>query len=189
VNDRGPFVSARIVDLSKAAAEALDMVLTGTAPVIIESAPNDPTGSVSAAVAAAPAEIPEPVAAPAAPAPEPAPEAPAITAAPAAPTTPVTLPAPISMLPQSLGAATILGGIPQAGNGKIYRLQVGAYRIPRNAVEAFEKLKAAGLNPAYERNDDLYRVVLAGLRSEEIPLIAEKLGSAGFIEAIIREEH
>jgi rare lipoprotein A len=93
------------------------------------------------------------------------------------------------MIPQSPRAAAILGGIPQAGNGKIYRIQVGAYRIPRNAVEAFEKLKAAGLNPAYERNDDLYRVVLAGLRSEEIPLIAEKIGNAGFAEAIIREEH
>jgi rare lipoprotein A len=85
-------------------------------------------------------------------------------------------------------SAAILGGLPPAGNGKFYRLQVGAYSIPRNAVEAFDKLKAAGLNPAYERNQDLYRVVLAGLRSEEIPSIAEKLGAAGFREALIREE-
>jgi rare lipoprotein A len=33
INDRGPYVSGRIIDLSKAAAEKLDMTRTGTAPV------------------------------------------------------------------------------------------------------------------------------------------------------------
>jgi rare lipoprotein A len=37
VNDRGPFVSSRIIDLSRAAAELLDMVSAGTAPVLVES--------------------------------------------------------------------------------------------------------------------------------------------------------
>ncbi|MDR2370294.1 MAG: septal ring lytic transglycosylase RlpA family protein, partial [Treponema sp.] len=37
INDRGPFVSARIIDVSKAAAEQLDMTATGTAPVLVES--------------------------------------------------------------------------------------------------------------------------------------------------------
>lgn len=37
VNDRGPFVSNRIIDLSYAAAVALGMIGTGTAPVRIES--------------------------------------------------------------------------------------------------------------------------------------------------------
>jgi rare lipoprotein A len=37
VNDRGPFVAARIIDVSRAAAEQLDMIVTGTAPVTIES--------------------------------------------------------------------------------------------------------------------------------------------------------
>ncbi len=36
INDRGPFVSTRIIDLSKAAASKIDMIGTGTAPVIIE---------------------------------------------------------------------------------------------------------------------------------------------------------
>jgi rare lipoprotein A len=36
VNDRGPFVATRIIDLSKAAASKIDMIGTGTAPVIIE---------------------------------------------------------------------------------------------------------------------------------------------------------
>ena len=36
VNDRGPFVNNRIIDLSKAAASKIDMIGTGTAPVQLE---------------------------------------------------------------------------------------------------------------------------------------------------------
>jgi rare lipoprotein A (peptidoglycan hydrolase) len=36
INDRGPFVSSRIIDVSRAAAEQLDMVVSGTAPVLVE---------------------------------------------------------------------------------------------------------------------------------------------------------
>lgn len=36
INDRGPFVAGRIIDLSKAAASAIDMLGTGTAPVKLE---------------------------------------------------------------------------------------------------------------------------------------------------------
>jgi rare lipoprotein A len=35
VNDRGPYVSGRIVDLSRAAAEQLGMISTGTAEVLL----------------------------------------------------------------------------------------------------------------------------------------------------------
>lgn len=35
INDRGPFVEGRNIDLSFAAAEALDMIKTGTAPVLL----------------------------------------------------------------------------------------------------------------------------------------------------------
>lgn len=37
VNDRGPFVKGRIIDLSFAAAKELDVVQNGTAPVIVEA--------------------------------------------------------------------------------------------------------------------------------------------------------
>jgi len=36
INDRGPFVKGRIIDLSYAAAKAVDMIDTGTAPVKLE---------------------------------------------------------------------------------------------------------------------------------------------------------
>lgn len=37
VNDRGPFARGRILDLSYAAAQSLDLVRTGTAPVLVEA--------------------------------------------------------------------------------------------------------------------------------------------------------
>lgn len=36
INDRGPFVSGRIIDLSRSAAQALDLVLRGTGEVFVE---------------------------------------------------------------------------------------------------------------------------------------------------------
>ncbi|RAX58871.1 septal ring lytic transglycosylase RlpA family lipoprotein [Helicobacter monodelphidis] len=36
INDRGPFVAGRIIDLSQSAAQEIDMIKTGTAPVSIE---------------------------------------------------------------------------------------------------------------------------------------------------------
>ena len=46
INDRGPFVANRIIDLSLSAAQAIDMVGTGTAPVRLEvtSGPNPVIG-------------------------------------------------------------------------------------------------------------------------------------------------
>jgi len=49
-------------------------------------------------------------------------------------------------------------------------------------------LKAVGLEPSYERNGDYFRVVLAGVRGTDVASVTSKLGTAGFREAVIREE-
>ena len=245
INDRGPFVAARIIDLSRAAAEVLDMLITGTAPVLVEQADNNaalgPAGEAPPVVVvpetppiiAEPAPPPPPVieppviepkvaevpvvpeekvVVPEVPAPviaqAPAPEPPVIVPQPqpaiipqpqpVIPPQPVAPPQPvIPVIPPvyapppvtySAPPARIIGGIPPAGSTRSYRLQVGAYRVPRNAVEAFDRLKNAGLKPAYEQFNDLYRVVLPGLRATEIQAVAQILGNAGFPEALIREE-
>lgn len=41
INDRGPYVGDRVIDLSYAAAKALDMVRTGTADVLVETSDFD----------------------------------------------------------------------------------------------------------------------------------------------------
>ena len=62
VNDRGPFLHNRLIDLSYAAAAKLDIVASGTGLVEIESIDFDAPAAVAAAVP--PAPIPAPAAAP-----------------------------------------------------------------------------------------------------------------------------
>ena len=47
VNDRGPFVTGRVIDLSQAAARRLDMVRSGTARVRVEPLAPGPRGAVA----------------------------------------------------------------------------------------------------------------------------------------------
>ncbi|MDR0689375.1 MAG: septal ring lytic transglycosylase RlpA family protein [Spirochaetaceae bacterium] len=194
VNDRGPFVAARIIDVSRAAAEQLDMIFTGTAPVVVEAlAPL----SVSSALPPDTQPLPVPV---------PVPQAPATVLSPEPPLPPA-VPAPVSAAgnsgqgyaPQAQSnytglsqqiplTAAVIPGIPAAGTGKHYRLQVGSYKAARYALAAFDKLKNLGLTPAYERYGEYYRVVLSGVKAEEVPSLTERLGTAGFPEILIREE-
>jgi len=175
VNDRGPFVAARVIDVSRAAAEQLDMIVTGTAPVVIESINGV---AVSSPVSAQIQTV--------------------ITAS------PVVTPGEANVQPVNTVLYVSQPFVVQTPNqirltpqinidaNKIYRLQVGSYRIARNAVEAFEKLKNSGLNPSYERyinsENEYFRVVLAGVRGIDVQITAERLKDAGFREALIREE-
>jgi rare lipoprotein A len=202
INDRGPFVAARIIDLSMAAAEALDMIGTGTAPVIVESAVSASLGPVSPAGTALTAATTPAVTAPAVTAPAVVQAPPVEVIIPVVQTPPVvvqqtpvvtaqpTLTASAAPAPVSYSAppAVIRGGIPPTGSAKLYRIQVGAFKVPRNAVDVFDRLKAAGLSPRYEQYGDLYRVVLPELRAADIPAIAQTLGNSGFQEVLLREE-
>jgi hypothetical protein len=67
-------------------------------------------------------------------------------------------------------------------------MQVGSFRVAGNAVETYVKLRSAGLNPSYERNEDFFRVVLAGIRGSDVQSVAESLELVGFNEVYIREE-
>ena len=72
INDRGPFVDNRIVDLSYTAAERLDMIGPGTAFVeleVLDARPAEMPAPAAAVQAAAPAAAPRDATAPAAPAP------------------------------------------------------------------------------------------------------------------------
>jgi rare lipoprotein A len=193
VTDRGPFVASRIIDISRAAAEQIDMIVTGTAPVSVESvdklALNKPV--------AEPARTSKPV--------QEVP--PVLIVTPTAATTvtvPVNTPS-VNYAPVTEHAYTqapVAAQVSQVrltpeinvAQSKSYRLQVGSYKNARNAVDAFEKLKNVGLNPAYERfsddaNSEYFRVVIAGIRGTDVQSTAEKIGTAGFKEAVIREEN
>jgi len=145
VNDRGPFVSGRIIDISMAAAEALGMQYR-VAPVLVE-------GVIEQVMTFAPP--------------------------------PLLAPPPLAAITPP---ARVLGGIPPASSTRLYRIQVGAYSVPKNAVDVFVRLRNAGLNPAYDPGGGFFRVILGGLRAVEIPAIAQTLGNAGFQEVMIRAE-
>jgi rare lipoprotein A len=166
VNDRGPHIKNRIIDLSQAAAQQLDMIAMGTAPVLVEIVKSSGTNQDQAkpqedgkeATMQAKAEM----------------KAGLQTAKENVNVSPAVI-RPAKPSPED--------------TGKTYRIQVGAYTVPRYAVDAFDRLKAQGLNPAYEKNGNFFRVVIAGLKAGEIESVAEKLGRAGFQEALIREEN
>jgi rare lipoprotein A len=226
VNDRGPFVSARIIDVSRAAASILDMLVTGTAPVLIENsgvqvraqtqaspaAPQVQTRSISIAPAAAASPL---SASPATAVPVQSQIAqPALTQSISMQSTEFIEPmSPVQPLASAAWTQTPQAAVPQTAapqtaapvytqsvttaeltpavtldSSTLYRIQVGSYKVPRNAVDAFDKLKNSGLNPAYERNGEYFRVVLAGIHADEVQSIRLKLGEAGFRSALIRTE-
>jgi len=238
VNDRGPFVAGRIIDLSRAAAEQLDMLITGTAPVTIDKIQaNHPLYAQGTYLPLPPQALQLP---PGYVAPPPGyvlPQAPVVITQPTLPQsqwlpstsqqllppaqqllppqtqTPVLVPTPPPLPPETATASAPSINVtvypPQSpapspmdfsgprarlnpaitpSPDKIYKLQVGSYKIAGNAVDAYVKLKAIGLEPSYERKDDYFRVVLAGIRGTDVTSVTGKLGTAGFKEAIIREE-
>jgi rare lipoprotein A len=146
VNDRGPFVDGRIVDLSYTAAHRIGVLAGGSALVEVESILPDGTGRM---VAAAP---PQPVAP--APKPESAPLAAALDAEP--PVTPLAAAEPPPAVPDRPPVAP-------AGSeaGGIY-LQLGAFGSRDNAESFLARMKiqiewlASTLH--ISARDGLYRV-------------------------------
>jgi len=129
INDRGPFVSNRVIDLSYAAAAKLGMIGTGTAFVQVETlTPPNPLGAplpVSTAAASAASAgvssvppISDPSALPAAPATQPS-----------VPTTRAIAPEP-------------------PANAPLY-IQIGAFAQPENALRARERLRSAGFSNVF----------------------------------------
>jgi hypothetical protein len=99
---------------------------------------------------------------------------------------PAPVPAVSSAGSSAGGTAKITGTAPRPG--KVYRLQVGAYAVQRNAISAFNRLKDAGFSPAYERYRAYFRVVLSGIRAADVEKCVERIGQAGFTEVWCREE-
>jgi len=314
VNDRGPFVGGRIIDLSRAAAEHLDMLITGTAQVVIETfngqaqaseppqqpwqspqtqspaqQPPQPQTQVQTTSATVPLDVPpntpitvnifhsqdptqpptvvvtptegnvpeewrfpqppaqqqqpsqqfpqqaQPVPPPPTVLPTPAPlpppqqqysQPPAVTQPPAA-TQPQPAPAPQQWSsqqqppaqpqpqPQPAQQWSSQPAQPQPSTqpqpsaqppvvqqpwqqsptnqaainpNATYRVQVGSFKVARNAVDVFVQLRSANLQPSYERHDDFFRVVLASIRGSEVQATVERLASLGFPGVIVMGE-
>ena len=81
----------------------------------------------------------------------------------------------------------IIGQIPAANSAKLYQIQVGAYRLPKNAENAAANLSREGLYPVFEKYFDYTRVLLTGIPASQIRSYLARVRQAGFDEVIIRE--
>jgi len=185
--------------VSRAAAEQLDMIVTGTAPVSVVSIDRIVITTPAVGAQMAPQSV---VPAPLSISPAPQSVAPQAAATPVkvavpppepvyVPQTPVYVNQPVVVqMPSRIKLSPDI----DIETNKNYRFQVGSFKNAKNAVEAFDRLKSSGLHPAYERftasdNSEYYRVVVAGVRGTDVQLTTDKINAAGFKEAIIREEY
>jgi len=210
VNDRGPFIPARIIDVSRAAAEQLDMIVTGTAHVTVVSIDrivlnySDALSNIEFISTTTTTQESTPV----------------VTSTTTQESTPVVTTTTQDLTPvvtstiinsQSVNTTSQVNVtqpviadvhvnqlrlIPEINivPARYYRFQVGSFRIARYAIEASDKLVRSGLNPSYERfvdnnNVEYFRVLVTGIPGTEVQSTIERISAAGFLEAFIREEN
>ncbi len=196
VNDRGPFVDGRIIDLSRAAAEELGFLNKGLAKVRVRYlGPAERTGfnapilqaSNTARAPLRPARTPPPVAPPA---PTPPPVA-TWSGPPAAPGD-VDWPtfdapaAPASPAPYVPAAAP---PAPLTAPASRWSVQAGAFSYLTNAQAAAERLSAAGpaqILPQHTRGRTLWRVVLGPWDEADAAARARLIAAqSGFADAMV----
>ena len=145
VNDRGPFVGNRIIDLSYTAASKLDMLRNGTAMVEVRSLD-------------------------AAPAPSSAPEAPIA----AADLAPAGAPLTASPLDATAPAAPLAGSaVAQLAVPAALFIQAGAFSDPKNAERLMEKLRGGGYGKIFVRDDEIAGRRMYRVRIGPVPNVAE----------------
>ena len=80
----------------------------------------------------------------------------------------------------------IIGNIPRADTGKVYQLQIGAYRLVVNVNKAANALSKNGFTPHYEKIGELVRVFVI-VNAADVRAVVTRLEKAGFKEVVIRE--
>lgn len=145
VNDRGPFIPNREIDVSKGAAQRLDMISSGVARVSIRKI-DGPSGQAGTLLV----KTAEPV---------------------STSTTP---------LPQSVRISQ--------GTDQIWRIQLAAFSNEPNATRFATKLRSDGFNPAFEKFDTITRVVLSGIKENDLAATKARLDGAGYMGYLVRVE-
>jgi rare lipoprotein A len=171
VNDRGPFVDGRIIDLSKAAADQLGYQRSGVARVRVRYVgPATKTPFDERRIIAAAPPPPEPRYTPPPPSP-----APVYVAAPPAETASTAPEPPLASTPPSVLAS--------------YRVQAGSFANRDNAERALAQLSEAGeasIESVARSQGVLYRVVVdAGSDEGEAFGVRDRVVALGFSDATV----
>jgi len=82
----------------------------------------------------------------------------------------------------------IIGRIPGINSTQTYQIQVGAFRIAKNADNVSVRLRAAGFNPIHESYLNLTRVLIPNIQAGQVRDHLVRIKSLGFNEVIIRED-
>ena len=164
VNDRGPFVGNRIIDLSYTAAAKLDMLRNGTAMVEVRS------------LDVVPPTVPVPAATPDAP----------VTAANSAPAAAPLTATPLVVSPQtdsaagaasssaaSASAAAASGAVVTVPVPAALFIQAGAFSDPKNAERMVEKLRGGGYGKVFVRDNEIAGRRMYRVRIGPVPDVAE----------------
>jgi rare lipoprotein A len=166
VNDRGPFVGNRIIDLSYTAASRLDMLRNGTAMVEVRALdPSAPRGQGAPLLAAAPVPPSSPAGAAASGAPPGT--APAAPASPTAPISPASPDAPIS------SAAPTAPAAPTTAARPVLFVQAGAFADPANAERLAANLRGGGYGKIFVRDDQIAGRKMYRVRIGPVPNVPE----------------
>jgi rare lipoprotein A len=156
VNDRGPFVGNRIIDLSYTAALKLDMLRNGTAMVEVRSLDAPQTLTAAATPNAATPNL-----------------------AAATPNVAATLGASPAAADSAPGAAPVAGATGDGASpvtvpvpGGLF-IQAGAFSDPKNAERLVEKLHGGGYGKVFVRDNEIAGRRMYRVRIGPVPDVAE----------------
>ena len=166
VNDRGPFVGNRIIDLSYTAASKLDMLRNGTAMVEVRTLEAVSDGVPLTAALAAPSVAPSATT--------------PITAPHAAPliATPITAaesppPSPAESVQSPASASDLGGAVSTVPVPRALFIQAGAFSDPKNAERLMEKLRGGGYGTVFLRDNEIAGRRMYRVRIGPVPGVAE----------------
>ncbi|NLK59649.1 MAG: septal ring lytic transglycosylase RlpA family protein, partial [Treponema sp.] len=163
VNDRGPFIPNREIDLSRGAAEKIDMISAGVARVSIRklSGPSGQEGTLLVKTAGPASDFESGTASTGQLQPTPAPVQPVADA----------------------------GAVQSAATGvKTWRIQLASFSLEANATRMALTLRDQGFSPAFEKAASMIRVVLPGVADTDLAAIRSRLESAGYRNFLVRQE-
>ena len=173
INDRGPFVGNREIDLSRAAAEALGMIGQGIARVSIKRVGQQEvaleTGTDTSWKAVEPQVNPE-------------------SSYKETPTSNMSNNDTIKEAYQAQRKMVYMPTTPEQTKGILWRIQVGSFAREENALQLVIKLREIGFEPAYEKTETHVRVVLYGIRPTDLESVKAVLDNNNYRGYVIRQE-
>ena len=184
VNDRGPYIGNRMIDLSYAAAQKIGLIEPGTGEVDVKivhlgEGDREPPAPLEVTIAEAPKTVPA-------------------IAESEAPKVDFPLPAPPPVVVDRVeveehkqvapdGKTIIQPTIPRANTEKQFVVQVGAFAVEANAKQLQERLTTIGQRAWIDRND-LFRVRIGPFATRDLALQTRAALEASGISAIIVSE-